>query len=71
MPRPSKSPLDRAIDIDRAAGDLPALIGRALDVSARDGYDSPEARRAWESVEVNGATVHRQARILAGKSRGG
>lgn len=29
------------------------------------------ALKAWEAVETHGATIHRQARLLAGKSRGG
>jgi hypothetical protein len=30
-----------------------------------------DTEAAWEAVELQAATVHRQARLLAGKSRGG
>jgi hypothetical protein len=71
MARLTKTPLQRAIDVDRAVAELPALVARALDVSGTEGYESPAAKRAWESVEIHGATIHRQARRLAGKSRAG
>ncbi len=29
------------------------------------------ARAAWAAVEVHGAAIHRQSRLLAGKSKGG
>jgi hypothetical protein len=47
------------------------LILAAVDALKVYGPDDARTMRAWEAVEVNGATVHRQARILAGKSRGG
>ena len=71
MPRPAKTRNDRANDVGAAAAAIGALIGRAIAAEQQHGPTAPETFRAWEAVEVNGATIHRQARILAGKSRGG
>jgi hypothetical protein len=71
MARSALSPVDRASKVRVSAAALPALIQSALDISADLGYSHPNALAAWEYVEEHGATVHRQARLLAGKSRGG
>jgi hypothetical protein len=71
MPRPAKTRASRTADIGVAILDLPKLFGAAMAAEAQYGANAQETLRAWEAVEVNGATVHRQARILAGKSRGG
>jgi hypothetical protein len=71
MPRPAKTRAERAADIVAAASALPALVARAQDTEREHGATDPRTIRAWENVEVNGATVHRQSRPLAGKSKGG
>jgi hypothetical protein len=71
MPRKSKTPAARAADVRAAHGKLRVLIAHAEDAAERHGWDSPEAHNAWAAVEEHGATIHRQSRLLAGKSRGG
>lgn len=71
MPRSAISPEQRATKVGTAISALPAARLSALTISERDGYGSPSALAAWEIVEELGATVHRQARLLAGKNRGG
>jgi hypothetical protein len=71
MPRPAKSPVSRFADVKIALDKLPALLLAAAAAVDAHGYDSPQARAAFDAVEIEGATVHRQSRILAGKSRGG
>lgn len=71
MARTAKTPISRALDVAASIDVLPALIKRALNASETHGWNDPRALAAWESVETHGATVHRQARLLAGKSRGG
>jgi hypothetical protein len=53
----------RAADVEAAVKALPAALRAAL--------SAPADEAAWEAVETLGATVHRQARLLAGKKRGG
>jgi hypothetical protein len=71
MPRPAKTPQQRAADVAAAAAKLAALVQDAQSKSAALGWDSGPARDAWDAVEQAGAIVHRQSRILSGKSRGG
>lgn len=71
MPRPAKTPQSRRLDVLTAINALDKAFAAAQHASDQHGYDSPQARAAWDAVEVHGATVHRQSRILAGKSRGG
>jgi hypothetical protein len=52
-----------------ALADLPAAVKAANDAEA-SGADEASVLALWEVVETLGA-VHRQSRILAGKSRGG
>lgn len=71
MPRPSLTDADRIAKIARANAALgPAL--EAARASTSDPNVSADERKAlWAVVEEHGATIHRQSRILAGKSRGG
>lgn len=71
MPRPALTPADRARNVAAAADALaPALIAATAAMSDPDA--SPAERIAlWEIVEAHGATIHRQSRLLAGKSKGG
>lgn len=71
MPRNPLTPAQRAANVATAIADLPRLSADAIAALAAYGPTDPRTLRAWEAVEVNGATVHRQARLLAGKSRGG
>lgn len=56
---------ERAAKVEEAVAALPAALRRAVSTPEPDDLD------AWEAVEKLGATVHRQARLLAGKSKGG
>lgn len=67
MPRPSKTAAQRASDVIDATNKLSALVAHA----AIQIHGSPQAHAAWDAVEQHGAIIHRQSRILAGKSRGG
>ena len=71
MGRTALSPATRAQNVNVAAHDLPAALTRAMDATDAFGPTDPRSLKAWEVVENLGATVHRQSRILAGKSRGG
>jgi hypothetical protein len=71
MPRTAKTPASRADDVIGAQLALTTLVPVAMRETAAHGFDSPQSRAAWAEVENAGAAVHRQARILAGKSRGG
>jgi hypothetical protein len=66
-----KTPAQRAADVLSAVHALPALVTAAQDAALQHGWNDPRTLTAWERVEAQGATVHRQARLLAGKSRGG
>lgn len=71
MPRPVMTPTARFVAVKIAADALPdALLAADLAMSAH-GANDPRTRRAWELVELHGATIHRQSRLLAGKSKGG
>jgi hypothetical protein len=65
----TKSPATRAADVQAAADQLPAALADAM-ASLRPSGAAPDPA-SWELVEQLGATIHRQARLLAGKSRGG
>lgn len=61
-PSNSKTKGQRAIEAANAAGEIAELL------------DNPPALddlEGWEKIEKLGAIVHRQARLLAGKSKGG
>lgn len=71
MPRPAITPEQRAAKIADAGVRLRDALAIAL-ASANDPDVTPGDRmRLWAVVEEHGATIHRQSRILAGKSRGG
>lgn len=65
------APTERASKVLHATREMPAAVQRALDALADFGADDERTHRAWELVEVHGATIHRQSRLLAGKSKGG
>jgi hypothetical protein len=71
MPRPTLTPGDRARNVKRAVDALPALVAHAVLMTGQHGPADPLTLAAWDAVEVQGAIVHRQARLLAGKSKGG
>lgn len=71
MPRPSLTRGDRADNVRASVDALPDALRAALAAEAQHGPNDPRTLRAWEIVETHGATVHRQSRLLAGKSRGG
>lgn len=60
----------RIAKVEEALAALPAAIAEAKNVEHLSSNEA-DAHAAWEVVEMLGATVHRQSRILAGKSRGG
>lgn len=62
---------DRITKIDIAVEGLDSLIASAHIATLTHGPESIQAHAAWERVEQRGATIHRQARRLAGKKRGG
>jgi hypothetical protein len=67
----TKTPAQRAADVASAAFGLNELVQDAIVKLSTYGADDPRTHNAWEAVEIHGATIHRQARLLAGKSRGG
>jgi hypothetical protein len=65
------TPIDRAAKVHHAAKRI-AEMSAACDVAAqRFGLGSAEAKAAYDALEATAAIVHRQARILSGKRRGG
>lgn len=71
MARPSLSPTERFASVKVAYDALPVALTAAATALDDYGPDDPRTLRAWEVVETHGATIHRQSRLLAGKSRGG
>jgi hypothetical protein len=69
----TKTRTARIADVREAMDALPRFI--VLAIAAEDAAADPAtdtgALAAWAEVELWGATVHRQARLLAGKTRGG
>lgn len=61
---------ERTYQHQRAYG-IAAAAGAARAFSADGRHDTWPAHAAWETVEALGAVVHRQSRLLAGKSKGG
>lgn len=70
MPRNPISPRARAEKVEASARALPALIAAAIDAQDR-GLPAEKVHALWAVVEEHGAVVHRQGRLLAGKSKGG
>jgi hypothetical protein len=71
VPRPSLTPKDRANNVAASVATLPDLFRVAYQNLRDFGPSDARTLAAWEAVETEGATVHRQARLLAGKSKGG
>ena len=71
MARTAKTPVARAADVQAAILELPEAFERAAKALREYGPTDQRTLKAWEAVEIHGATVHRQSRLLAGKSRGG
>lgn len=71
MSRAPKSPAERCADTLAAVDSLPAAVAAAKAAAFEHGWTDPRTIAAWADVEVLGATVHRQSRLLAGKSKGG
>lgn len=69
--RAGTAPIDRAEKIFAATRGLTSAIQTASDALADYGADDPRTHAAWEAVEARGAIIHRQSRLLAGKSKGG
>jgi len=61
----------RIAKVVNAAEDMPTLLKDACRASAEYGDTDTRALAAWDLVEQSGAIIHRQARILSGKPRGG
>lgn len=53
----------RIVKVRDAAAELPVALAAAM--------AEPGNLEKWEAVEKLGATIHRQSRLLAGKTRGG
>lgn len=66
MPRKSMTRAERIARVKSAAAMLDAALA-----AAEAAEDTPDALATWAAVEEIGATVHRQSRLLAGKSKGG
>lgn len=71
MARPAQTPSNRAAAVTAATKELGPLVTAAVYALNNYGASDPRTIAAWEAVEKHGATVHRQARLLAGKSKGG
>jgi hypothetical protein len=71
MPRPSTTPKQRADATRVATIGLADAIAYATETLRDYGPNDSHTRDAWEAVEKRGAIIHRQARLLAGKSKGG
>jgi hypothetical protein len=61
----------RAEKVREAIVELADSIAIAIVTLKTHGPSHPDTLARWESVEKAGATVHRQSRLLAGKSKGG
>jgi hypothetical protein len=59
----SKTRAQRAAEVEAAATALRDALAAAL--------ASPDDESLWSVVETHGAVIHRQSRLLAGKSKGG
>ena len=71
MARMALDPSARAAKVLEAHAALGALLQLAQDTTAQHGPTDARTHAAWTHVEEHGATIHRQARLLAGKSKGG
>jgi hypothetical protein len=71
VPRPSLTPSERSAKVLGAIRALETTHREAEAVAAALGWNHPDTLEAFGHVEMLGATVHRQSRLLAGKSKGG
>lgn len=71
MPRPALTPTQRAEQVRKASDALAPALTAALAAQSDPNVSAAEQRELWEAVETHGATIHRQSRLLAGKSKGG
>lgn len=71
MARTPLTPVQRAANVQTAVNNLPALVRNAQQYGGLYGMTDARTLAAWEAVETAGAVVHRQSRLLAGKSKGG
>lgn len=68
---PAMTRTTRAANVKAAIEALPEAFIAADHCEHVHGPTDPQTLAAWEEVERLGATVHRQCRLLAGKSKGG
>lgn len=71
MARPTLTPSQRAANVAAAASKLEEAVKSAAVALSTYGPSDARTVAAWETVEQHGAIVHRQSRLLAGKSKGG
>jgi hypothetical protein len=65
------TPKQRAAKVVAAITELATSIETAVDTLTEKGPTHADTLTAWGDVEKAGATVQRQSRLLAGKSKGG
>lgn len=65
------TPKQRSERVVAAITALADTINAAVAALQEYGPTDERTLRAWEAVEASGAVVHRQSRLLAGKSKGG
>jgi hypothetical protein len=68
---PAKTNTQRAADVKTAAAEMRKALTTALASMADADATEAERHALWAEVERHGATIHRQSRLLAGKSKGG
>lgn len=71
MPRKPTTAADRAAKVEAATLALPDALSKALTAQANPQMPDSVIHALWEDVEALGATIHRQSRLLAGKTKGG
>lgn len=68
---PQITPQQRATRVVDAINELTNSVNAAAAALLANGPSHTDTLAAWERVEKAGAIVHRQSRLLAGKSKGG
>lgn len=71
MPRPATTRAQRVENVQKAATAYPEAMAAAIKAEADHGPTDPRTLTAWDKAEQYGAILHRQSRLLAGKSKGG
>lgn len=71
MARSALSPTDRIAKVQASYDALAHALSVASAAQTDPDVSDVERFALWAVVEEHGATVHRQSRLLAGKSRGG